>query len=217
MTSIPAAAVTRPSPSLVRRAVKRALFIGALCCAAPLVVLCRIAAIVIGAEPAFQCGSHFVALFPGVPGDYLRLGYYALTLRRCSRECTVSFGTIFSTPDCEIGRHVFIGAYCVISDSVIEDDVLIGSGVHVLSGKHVHNYTSLDLPIRLQGGTRVAVRIGRGTWIGDGAMVIANIGCECVIGAGSVVTREVAELSIAAGNPARVIQLRTDPAKGPRG
>jgi acetyltransferase-like isoleucine patch superfamily enzyme len=46
---------------------------------------------------------------------------------------------------------------------------------------------------------------------------MADIGCECVIGAGSVVTREVAELSIAAGNPARVIQLRTDLAKDPRG
>jgi acetyltransferase-like isoleucine patch superfamily enzyme len=201
----------------VRRTIKRAFFIGALCCAAPLVALYRIAAVVIGEEPAFQCGSHFVALFPGVPGDYLRLGYYALTLRRCSHECRVSFGTIFSTPNCEIGRYVYIGAYCVISDSVIEDDALIGSHVHVISGKNVHNYSSIDLPIRLQSGTRVPVRIGRGTWIGDGAMVMADIGCECVIGAGSVVTRKVAELSIAAGNPARVIRLRTDFAKGPRG
>lgn len=145
------------------------------------------------------------------------MGYYALTLRRCSRECTVSFGAIFSTPNCEIGRHVYIGAYCVISDSVIEDDALIGSRVHVISGKHVHSYTSLDLPIRLQGGIRVPVRVGRGTWVGDGAIVMADVGCECVIGAGSVVTREVADLSIAAGNPARVIGLRTDLSKNQSG
>src|SRR5205807_8885272 len=97
----------------------------------------------------------------------------------------------------------------VISDSVIEDDAFLGSRVHVLS-KHVHNFSSLDLPIRLQGGTRVSVRVGRGTWVGDGAIVMADIGCECVIGAGSVVTREVLDLSIAAGNPARVIRQRTD-------
>jgi len=170
------------------------------------------AAIAIGTDRAFQVGSHFAALFPGVVGDYLRLGYYALTLRRCSRECTVSFGTIFSTPNCEIGRHVYIGAYCIISDSVIDDDALIGSRVHLVSGKHAHSYASLDLPIRLQGGTRAPVRVGRGAWIGDGAIVMADVGRECVIGAGSVVTREVADLSIAAGNPARVIGLRTDPA-----
>jgi virginiamycin A acetyltransferase len=169
------------------------------------------AAIVIDTDQAFQFGSHFVALFPGVVGDYFRLGYYALMLRRCSRECTVSFGAIFSTPNCEIGRHVYIGAYSIISDSVIEDDALIGSRVHIISGKHAHSYPSLDLPIRLQGGIRVPVRIGQGSWVGDGAILMADVGCGCVIGAGSVVTREVADLSIAAGNPARVIGMRTDP------
>jgi acetyltransferase-like isoleucine patch superfamily enzyme len=138
------------------------------------------------------------------------LGYYALTLRRCSSECSISFGTIFSTPNCEIGRHVYFGSYCVISDSMIEDDALIGSRVHIVSGKHVHGYRSLDLPIRLQEGVRVPVRIGRGAWIGDGAIVMADVGSDSVIGAGSVVSRQVADLSIAAGNPARVIGLRTD-------
>ncbi len=216
MTSISASAEENSPTSIMRRAAKRVFYIGALCGAVPLVAFYRIAALLIGTDKAFQGGSQFVALFPGVVGDYLRLAYYGLTLRRCSRECTVSFGSIFSTPDCEIGQHVFIGAYCVISDSVIEDDALIGSRVHILS-KHVHDYSSLDLPIRLQGGTRVPVKVGRGTWVGDGAIVMADIGCECVIGAGSVVTREVAELSIAAGNPARVIGQRTDPAKIPRG
>ena len=212
-----AATVARPTPSRIWWATKRALYIGALCCAVPLVAFCRIAAIVIGTDRAFQFGSHFIALFPGVVGDYLRLGYYALTLRRCSRECTVSFGTIFSTPNCQIGCHVYIGAYCIISDSVIEDDALIGSRVHVISGKRAHGYTLLDLPIRLQGGIRVPVRVGRGAWVGDGAILMADVGCGCVIGAGSVVTQEVADLSIAAGNPARVIGLRTDLSKSQTG
>jgi virginiamycin A acetyltransferase len=208
--------MTVPSPSLLRQAIKWVGFVAALGVAVPLVVLCRMASVLIGSEPAFQSGSHFVALFPGILGNYIRLGYYALTLRRCSRECTIAFGTIFSTTNCDIGHHVFIGAYCVISDSVIEDDALIGSGVHIL-GKHVHNFSSLDLPIRLQGGTRVPVRIGQGAWIGDRALVMADIGRDCVIGAGSVVTSEIEDLAIAAGNPARVIRQRTDLSSATRG
>lgn len=214
MTSTDTVSVSSPAPSLARRAAKWAAFVAGLIVASPVVVLYRAASIVIGAEAAFQSGSHLVALCPGRVGDYLRLGYYALTLRRCARECTIGFGTIFSTPQCEIGRYVSIGAYCVISDSVIEDDALIGSGVHIVSGKHIHNYSSLDRPIRLQGGSRTPIRIGRGSWIGEGAIVMDDVGCECVIGAGSVVGREIRDFSVAAGNPARVVQRRSESTNG---
>lgn len=146
MTSISAAAVTRRPPSLVRRSIRRTFFIGVLCCAAPLVALYRIAAILIGAEPALQCGSHFVALFPGVPGNYLRLGYYAHhhppLLPRVHGFLWYHF---FDASNCEIGRHVFIGGYYVISDSMIEDDAFIGSRVHVVGDKHVHNSNSFGI------------------------------------------------------------------------
>ena len=54
---------------------------------------------------------------------------------------------------------------------------------------------------------RSFVEIGEGTFIGFGAMIMPNvrIGKNCVIGAGAVVTRSVADYSIAAGIPARVI------------
>lgn len=199
-----------PLSSPVRRVIKLGTFIIAVCVALPLVILYRFGALLMGSVAAFQIASHFAALFPGGLGDYFRLGFYKLTLQRCARESVISFGTIFSTPKCAIGRHVSIGAYCIISASTIEDDVLIGSHVHIISGKETHNYSSLSKPIRLQGGSNKSIQIGRGTWIANGSIVMADIGRECVIGAGSVVAREIREYSIVSGNPARLIGRRTD-------
>jgi maltose O-acetyltransferase len=52
------------------------------------------------------------------------------------------------------------------------------------------------------------IRIGDGVWIGGGAIVLPGItiGDGCVIGAGSVVTRDLPPLSLAVGNPARIIR-----------
>ena len=52
------------------------------------------------------------------------------------------------------------------------------------------------------------IRIGRGTWIGAGAIILpgVTIGERSIVGAGSVVTKDVPPLSIVAGNPARLIR-----------
>ncbi|MDQ7837671.1 MAG: acyltransferase [Thermodesulfobacteriota bacterium] len=160
-------------------------------------------------EITFQGISQLMSLVPGAIGNYIRTGFYWLSLNKCSPECIISFGTLFSTPNCEIGRYVYIGANCIISDSVIENNVLIGSNVHILSGKYTHNFSTLDVPIMLQKGSRVTVRIGEDTWIGNGAIIMANVGKKCVIGAGSIVTKEIEDYSVAVGNPARVIKKRT--------
>jgi acetyltransferase-like isoleucine patch superfamily enzyme len=88
------------------------------------------------------------------------------------------------------------------------DDVLIGSGVHITSGKSTHGTDDLDKPIREQEGTLTLVRIGRGTWIGSNAVVMANVGENCVVAAGAVVTQEIPDAVVAAGVPARVIKSR---------
>jgi acetyltransferase-like isoleucine patch superfamily enzyme len=80
--------------------------------------------------------------------------------------------------------------------------------VHLLSGQRQHGIADLDVPIRLQPGQVGRIRIGRDTWIGNGAIVLANVGSKCVVGAGSVVVSELPDLAIAAGNPARVLRVR---------
>jgi acetyltransferase-like isoleucine patch superfamily enzyme len=52
------------------------------------------------------------------------------------------------------------------------------------------------------------VRIGAGAWIGSTAVVMADVGCHSVVGAGSVVTRPLPDYVIAAGAPARIIRSR---------
>jgi len=126
----------------------------------------------------------------------------------CDRNCAISFGTIFSQVDTEIGKGVYIGPCCNIGSCKIEDDCTLGSGVHIMSGRSQHYFDDLHTPIREQGGIFEKITIGKDTWIGNGSLIMANVGKKCVIGAGSVVTKDVEEFSVVAGNPAKVIKKR---------
>ena len=78
-----------------------------------------------------------------------------------------------------------------------------------MSGKGQHDFSDLDVPIKEQGGTFEKIVIGQNCWVGNGAMIMANIGANCVVGAGSVVIDDIPENAIVAGNPARVIKVRS--------
>lgn len=159
-------------------------------------------------DRAFRGSSQWLSIIPGLIGDYLRAEFYRLTLARCGAELQISFGTLFSSPAATIGDNVYIGAYCVIGKADIGSDVLLGSNVHLLSGQRQHGTADLETAIRLQPGEPARIRVGRDTWIGNGAIVMANVGSKCVIGAGSVVASELPDLAIAAGNPARILKMR---------
>jgi len=145
--------------------------------ALPFYLFYRINTLFLDKETAFQGPSQLMSLWPGWLGNYPRKGFYVLSLRQCSPNCTISFGAIFSTSECKIGRNVYIGAYyCVISDSTIGGDTLVGSHVHLISGKHAHGFEASDIPIRLQQTSRSAIRIGGNSWFGNGAIIMANEG-----------------------------------------
>ncbi len=156
----------------------------------------------------FQSGSQLVSLFPGTLGNYVRRSYYRIVLDEAPEGLVVEFGTIFSHRGCRIGRNVYIGAFCIIGLSEIGDDVLIGSNVNLVSGKKVHYFDRPDVPIRLQGGELVRIRIGANSWLGNKAVVMADVGEGCVVGAGSVVTADCEPEQIYGGNPARLIRGR---------
>ncbi|MGH2599599.1 MAG: acyltransferase [Dehalococcoidia bacterium] len=159
-------------------------------------------------EQAFRASSQLLSLAPGFLGDYLRGEFYRLTLPRVGADVQVCFGTLLSSQKASIGDHVYIGSHCVIGNVEIGSDVLLGSNVHLLSGQAQHGTVDLDRPIRLQPGRLDRIAVGEDTWIGNGAIVMAHVGRKCVIGAGSVVVADIPELSIAAGNPARVLRSR---------
>jgi acetyltransferase-like isoleucine patch superfamily enzyme len=90
---------------------------------------------------------------------------------------------------------------------IIENDVLIGSGVHIYVENH--NFLDSKIPIYYQGHSQAKrVTIKSGAWIGANAIILpgVEIGENTVIGAGSIVTKSFPNGVIAAGNPARIIK-----------
>ena len=156
----------------------------------------------------FSAFSQTLSLIPGKTGGYLRAGFYRFAMTHCSQSAYITFLTLFSQRDTEIDSGVYIGPQCNIGKCKIGKNVLLGSNVHILSGKGQHNFSDLDIPIRDQGGTFEKIEIGEDTWIGNGALVMANVGRSCVVAAGSVVIEEVCDYAVVAGNPAKVIKMR---------
>ena len=85
---------------------------------------------------------------------------------------------------------------------------MIASGVHIMSGNRQHSTEDLTQPMQQQGGEFVQITIGEDCWIGNGALVMANVGNKSIVGAGAVVTKEIPPYSIAVGNPAKVVRSR---------
>jgi acetyltransferase-like isoleucine patch superfamily enzyme len=179
----------------------------------PAVALYRLGGFALGPEKVFLGWSQAFSLFPGLTGAYLRRAFYKMVLPRCGADSFLSFGSTFSHPTAEVGRCVYVGAGCYLGDVTLEDDVLLGSGVSIMNGSAQHGIDRLDVPIREQPGIWPRITIGTDTWIGDRAIVMADVGKHCVIGAGSVVTKPIPDYAIALGTPARVIRYR-DPRAG---
>lgn len=157
----------------------------------------------------FQSIIETVGWLPGGIGSHVRV----ILLRWMGCQCSddgvyISFGTLFDDPRVEVGKDVLIGSFCNIGWARIEDYVMVASGVHIMSGRHGHFFDRTDIPIALQGGNNTQVRVGYGTWVGSRAIIMADVGEECVIGAGAVVTKPIPAWSIAVGVPARVIGSR---------
>lgn len=171
----------------------------------------------LGRQRAFAGWSQAFSLLPGMIGVYLRRAFYQLTLQRCGDGSVVSFGAVFSHPVAEIGNHAYVGLFCCLGDVVIEDDVLIGSHVSITNGSRQHGIARLDVPVREQPGVWPKVTIGQDSWIGDRAIVMADVGRHCVVGAGAVVTRPVPDYAIVVGSPARITGWRNQTVQGVTG
>lgn len=125
---------------------------------------------------------------------------------------------VWIEPDfrCEFGKnitiedHVYINFGCVILDCV---EVTIGA--HALLGPNIGLYAvnhAADAEERISGGcSGKPIRIGKNVWLGGDVKVLAGvtIGDNAIIGAGSIVTKDIPPDVIAVGNPCRVIRAIT--------
>lgn len=103
-----------------------------------------------------------------------------------------------------IGNNVFINSNLLSmarGGITIEDDVQIAGNVSLLSNNH-DPYDRMVLTLK-------PVLIKKGAWIGANAVILPGVcvGKHAIVGAGSVVTKDVPDYGVAVGNPARVIKM----------
>ena len=118
-------------------------------------------------------------------------------------------------PSLHIGNGTSIQPYAHIAAAgrlEIGRNVLMGSRVFITD--HDHLFDDPLLPIGEQALSVAPVQIGDFVWLGENVVVLkgVTIGHHAVIGANSVVTRDIPPFAVAAGVPARVIRQRSDPA-----
>jgi acetyltransferase-like isoleucine patch superfamily enzyme len=92
----------------------------------------------------------------------------------------------------------------------IGNDCLIADSVHIYD--HDHRFGDLQKPIKDQGFNTAGVKIGNNIWIGAKATILkgVTIGDGAIVGANAVVNKDVPPNAIVAGNPAKIVKMRTD-------
>lgn len=109
------------------------------------------------------------------------------------RPGTMLFGETVVPMDCSI---------------LIEDDVMIGSGVHIYVNNH--KFDDPNTPLIDQGYyPDQQVLLKKGCWIGANAIILPGviIGENAVVGAGSIVTKSIPDRAVAVGNPCRIVRF----------
>jgi acetyltransferase-like isoleucine patch superfamily enzyme len=101
---------------------------------------------------------------------------------------------VFSASSVRIGADTLLAAYCYV----------VGGG---------HEFERIDVPVIRQGRPSKGIDVGRGAWLGAGAILLdgVSVGHDAVVGAHAVVTQDVPPFAIAAGAPARVVRDRREP------
>ena len=116
----------------------------------------------------------------------------------------------YHKPKLKIGNYVSVGVGSVISavsDIELEDDVIIAPYCYIADNSH--SFDRVDVSIRYQGLDKVKpVKIKKGAWLGWSVAVYpgVTIGKNSVIGANSVVTKDIPDYCVAVGAPAKVIK-----------
>lgn len=159
-----------------------------------------------GIGPLFRLKSYVFKIYFGAKGP-LRVG----------RGSTI--GQPHHSADCflRIGREVEVRDWVVIDYSgglEIGDWVTISTSAKIYTHNHMVWQKSqlwMKQPVVFS-----PLIIGSDVWIGAGAIIlpgVTRLGVGCIVGAGSVVTREVPDYAVVAGNPARILGYRSDEAQ----
>ncbi len=132
-----------------------------------------------------------------------------LILKKCGKNVNIEKGAEFAS-NIEIGDNSGLGIECRISGrTVIGDNVMMGPRVMIFTKNH--EFKDISIPMNAQGmREEKTVAIEDDVWIGAGVIILPGVTIHkgSVIGAGSVVTKDIPKYAIACGNPAKVIKYR---------
>ena len=159
-----------------------------------------------------------------LPGNYTPFGKISKKIRliTCKKilkkcGCDVDIGNnviFFNLKKCEVGDNSGIGAWSSIGSVVIGKNVMMGT--HCLIISQNHKFDRIDIPMCTQGFSEdKPVTIEDDVWIGSRVIILPGVKVRrgSIVGAGSVVTKDVSPYSIVAGNPARIVRSRLGNAK----
>lgn len=139
--------------------------------------------------------SNFINLYGCAVGDRTKIGAFVEIQKNAS-----------------IGRCCKISSHSFVCEGVtIEDNVFVGHGVTFINDTFPRA-TTLDGELQTEQDWKVEpTRVKKGASIGSGATILSNItiGENALVGAGSVVTHDVPDNAVVAGNPARVLRSIT--------
>lgn len=187
----------------LRQLLKRIAFASCLLLVSPAILAAWIERRLGAGEGVFVGLGQLLSLVPGRIGAGLRAAYYHAALEQCSWEVHIGFGSFFTHRGAALGRHVSMGSYCVIGHARIGEGVMMASRISIPSGKRQHfdergGITSVP---RFE-----QVAIGAGSWVGEGAIVMADVGARCIVAAGAVVAKTMPDACLVAGNPAAAVR-----------
>lgn len=131
----------------------------------------------------------------------------------CGRGVNIEHGADIGTGRFTvIGDNSGIGLRCVVKRAIIGDNVMMGPDVVFISQNH--RFSDPDVPLQEQGYTEARpIIVGNNAWIGTRSIILPGrrIGACAVVGAGSVVTRDVPDYAVVGGNPAQILYYRNQP------
>lgn len=130
------------------------------------------------------------------------------------KNINIEYGANFGLGNnISIGEFSGIGVNCSVRGPlIIGDNVMMGPEVIILTS--VHGFDKIDVPMRKQlSYIKNKVIIGNDVWIGTRVIILpgVTIGNGVIIGAGAIVTKNVPDYAIVAGNPAKILRFRNEP------
>lgn len=163
---------------------------------------------------AFPPGDRFGEHWISIGDETLVSSHVSLAVGLFEEELDRDAPPVITIGDrCTIGRgSALVGRVGI----AIGDDVVTAPNCYITD--HNHAYDDVDVPIGRQWPHEAPVRIGRGSWLGAGVIVLpgTDIGEHVTVAAGSVVRGTVPDRCVVAGAPARVVRRHGDDGWNPR-